>query len=65
MRDPARIKEFCDKLAEVWETKCPDWRFTQLVENVLRGTDAKNKIPFYIEDEDMMNYIMSFFNSRI
>ena len=34
MRDPKRIKEFCDQLAEVWEQNYPDWRFGQLISNV-------------------------------
>lgn len=34
MRDPSRINEFCDILKFVWETKYPDLRFGQLIENV-------------------------------
>lgn len=49
MRDPNRIDVFCSELAAVWH-KVPDWRFGQLVANVL-GRD-----PFYIEDEDAMAF---------
>lgn len=50
MRDPNRIDEFCAELAAVWH-KVPDWRFGQLVANVL-GVD-----PFYVEDEDAMTLL--------
>ena len=49
MRDPNRIDVFCAELAAIWH-KVPDWRFGQLVTNVL-GRD-----PFYIEDEDAMSF---------
>jgi len=35
MRDPSRIKIFCERLAAVWQ-RFPDWRFGQLVENVFQ-----------------------------
>ena len=44
MRDEERIDVFCEKLRQYWH-KVPDWRFGQLVANVL-GED-----PFYIEDD--------------
>lgn len=44
MRDPKRIHEFLSELESVW-SQVPDWRFGQLVVNVL-GID-----PFYIEDD--------------
>lgn len=50
MRDPNRIDEFCAALAAVWH-KVPDWRFGELVANVL-GVD-----PFYVEDEDAMTLL--------
>lgn len=46
MRDPARIRKFCDELAAIWEVYCPDWRFGQLVENTLGSG-----MFFYEEDE--------------
>lgn len=44
MRDPKRIDEILNTVKKVWE-QYPDWRFGQLVVNVL-GVD-----PFYIEDD--------------
>lgn len=49
MRDPKRIRDFCDRLADIWESQCPDWRFGQLINNVFGGNDH-----FYTEEEDMM-----------
>lgn len=52
MRDPKRIRKFCNQLADIWESQCPDWRFGQLVENVYRASGIS--IPFYVEDEEML-----------
>ncbi len=54
MREPERIDEFCEELAKQWH-KVPDWRFGQLVVNVL-GID-----PFYVEDETALERIKKFF----
>lgn len=47
MRDPKRIKPFCEKIEEVWN-KYPDLRFCQLIKiiSINYNTDF-----FYIEDE--------------
>ena len=58
MRNPKRIREFCDRLAYLWETNCPDWRFGQLVVNTI-GRD-----PFYLEDGDALERIEAFFNDE-
>ena len=34
MRDKKRIKKFCDELATIWENKCPDFRFGQMICNI-------------------------------
>lgn len=59
MRDTKRIKKFCDELAEIWESQCPDWRFGQLVVNVV-GSMPRD--PFFVEEEEMMDYIKKYFN---
>lgn len=53
MRDVNRINDFCNRLAAVW-SQVPDWRFGQLVSNIL-GPD-----PFYIEDDDTIRKIEGF-----
>lgn len=57
MRDPKRIKKFCNKLATCWE-KVPDWRFGQLVVNVL-GTSKID--PFFLEEDAMLKLFEEFF----
>lgn len=62
MRDPKRIRKFCNQLSDLWEANCPDWRFGQLVENVCRfGEDLKGKMPFYIEDDEMLKAFQNYF----
>lgn len=53
MRDPKRIRAFCNKLADIWETNCPDWRFGQLIVNVFAtlGID-----PFFPDDDAMIKH---------
>ena len=58
MRDPKRIDEFCKHLAELWHL-VPDWRFGQLISNVL-GTYPGDI--FFPEDDVMIKFFDSFFN---
>lgn len=55
-RDPRRIRKFCNQLADIWESQCPDWRFGQLIMNVLQ------KDPFYIEDDEIMEIFKKYFH---
>lgn len=59
MRNSNRIPEIMALLQLGWR-KVPDWRFGQLIENLKRyiGTDDL----FYIEDEEMMQYIIDYFD---
>ena len=61
MRNKERIKEFTDKLAEYWE-KVPDWRFGQLIVNVL-GTCKRD--PFFYEEDEMLQVFEEYFNENI
>lgn len=61
MRDKKRIKPFMMELAEIWETKCPDWRFGQLIENVFCVINAPT---FYIEDKEMLELFKKYFNTE-
>lgn len=49
MRDPKRIRKYCDQLAAMWE-RVPDWRFGQLMCNLL---GAAGKDPFFPEDQEL------------
>ena len=61
MRDPKRIRKYCNKLAELWE-QVPDWRFGQLISNVLGEYQAeKHRDIFFPEDEEMIEFFESYF----
>lgn len=62
MRDPKRIYEFCNKLAAIWATECPDWRFGQLISNVL-GTHTKD--PWWLEEDEMMQWFEQYFGVEV
>lgn len=57
MRDINRIDKFCENLAESWK-RLPDWRFGQLMMNLLGQyyTDKKRD-PFFTEDDEMIKFI--------
>lgn len=59
MRDPEHIRKFCDQLADIWESQCPDWRFGQLVSNVQAEITYDL---FYAEDDDMLKYFKKYFH---
>ena len=61
MRNPERIKEFCNELAEIWETNVPQWRFGQLICNVF-GT--LNEAPFFPEEDRMIKIFKDYFNNN-
>jgi len=61
MRDPKRIKTFCNQLAEHW-SKVPDWRFGQFIANVL-GEELNGRDIFFPEDDEMMGYFDHFFSN--
>lgn len=64
MRDPDRIDEFCATLAELWH-KVPDWRFGQLVYNVIGEVSKETKTPpFYIEDDVIIKEIKNYFKEN-
>ena len=62
MRDIKRIKVFCDELATIWEKKVPDWRFGQLMCNVLGEMANEGRDPFFPEEKEMISYFKKFFN---
>ena len=57
MRKRERIKPFLERLEAVWN-KVPDWRFGQLMCNVL---NSMNKDPFFPEDDEMIEYFEKYF----
>ncbi|MDE6946273.1 MAG: hypothetical protein K2P14_03715 [Anaeroplasmataceae bacterium] len=55
MRNPERIEPFLEELGNLWKENCPDWRFGQLISNVL------GKDPFYIEEDQALEQFRKFF----
>lgn len=46
-RDKARIKPFCDQLAQLWETHSPDLRFGQIISCLPLSIDRPGHDPFF------------------
>lgn len=61
MRDPKRIKKFCDELAEIWEKNVPDWRFGQFICNTFGNLGVD---PFFPEEDEMIEKLRSMFNNE-
>ena len=59
-RDAARIQPFCERLARGWE-KLPDWRFGQLMVNLMREYEAEHgRDIFFLEEDEMMEIIETY-----
>lgn len=61
MRDKKRIKPFMNELATIWERECPDWRFGQLIYNVL---DVCREDKFFLEENETLEVFKNFFNKE-
>lgn len=60
MRDPKRIDNFCNELKAIWHC-VPDYRFGQLMSNMLSAYMAETKRDiFYVEDEEMMRFFREY-----
>lgn len=60
MRDEKRIDVVCNKINEYWHT-VPDWRFGQLLCNLL-GEELNGRDLFYVEEDEFMKMMDKFFN---
>lgn len=54
MRDVDRLDKFYDELKEIHKKNFPDWRFGQMITNVLGDWQAKNKRDIFFLEEDEM-----------
>jgi len=61
MRDVKRIKPFMNELEIIWKTKCPDWRFGQLISNALNTSDID---PFFLEEDAMLKLLIDYFGKE-
>ena len=64
MRNPNRIYKFCNELATIWHDNCPDWRFGQLMSNVLCSMAAEGRDPFFPEEDEMIEYFKKYFEQN-
>ena len=63
MRDPKRIRKFCNRLAAAWEL-VPDLRFGQLLFNIFVQIKNEGKDPFYLEDDSMIKRIEQYIENH-
>ena len=62
MRDPKRIKPYCDALATLWQTM-PDLRLAQFMHTLMNGWEAKyGSNAFYAEDEEFLAFALEYVN---
>ena len=64
MRDPRRIYSFCNELANIWATECPDLRFGQIVEKKKKKIRSEGKDPFFLEEDEVLGYFRNYFNIK-
>lgn len=64
MRNPKRINKFCDRLAACWH-RVPDWRFGQLMSNMLgEYVHETKKDIFFPEDDEMIEFFEKYINAH-
>jgi len=64
MRDPKRIDKFCNELKKCWH-KVPDWRFGQLISNVLGAyVSETNRDIFFPEDDEILAFFKKYFEQE-
>lgn len=62
MRDPKRLDDFYDQLKQIHKECCPDWRFGQMILNVLGKMASEGRDPFFPEEEEMLAYFKKYFH---
>lgn len=63
MRDPNRLLRLYPDLALYHKKYFPDWRFGQFVENLFSWIKENGRDPFYIEDDNMIDWVRSYIES--
>lgn len=61
VRDPNRIMPFLDAIGKLWIENVPDWRFSQLIENVFGSMDY---IPWMLEEDRMLEEFENYFEEN-
>jgi len=57
MRNIERMEPFLQQIEEIWKTKCPDWRFGQLMFNFISAMGD----PFYWEEDTFIAMLKKYF----
>ena len=62
MRDPKRIKPYCDALATLWQI-VPDLRLAQLMYTLMNAWEVRrDSSAFYAEDEEFLAFALQYLN---
>lgn len=62
MRNPKRIKPYCDALATLWQT-VPDLRLAQLMYTLINAWEVRRgSSAFYAEDEEFLTFALQYLN---
>lgn len=61
VRDPNRIEPFMKELGKIWKENVPDWRFSQLIENVF---GEMKYVPWMLEEDRMLEEFHNYFEER-
>lgn len=61
MRDELRIRPFLKEIGDLWENNASDWRFGQLISNVLLICTVD---PFFLEDDETLEIFRRYFKKE-
>lgn len=61
MRDKNRIEPFMKELGDIWKENVPDWRFGQLMINIIDDLDDKKIDIFLLEENELIDEIKKLF----
>lgn len=59
MRKRERIQPFLQEIGKIWAEECPDWRFGQLLVNVIGSFDGD---PFFMEEDEFLDKFKQYFH---
>lgn len=64
MRDVNRLYKFYDELRDIHMTYFPDWRFGQMVVNVLSEWQSQeDRDIFYLEEDEILQIFKDYINN--
>lgn len=63
-RDINRIDPFLKEIGTIWKTKCPNWRFGQLMFNLQRVMETHRTDIFFMEEDELLEYMKDWFDDE-